>query len=75
MIPVQIKGTPMTFTIPASMISLNMRPGYYVPGSIIVHEVIGKIRCEEVYIGEDMTPSRVICSIVDQKSIRTARTR
>jgi hypothetical protein len=70
MIPVYIKDTPITYTIPFSKISLERRSGFYVPGGIINHDVFGKIRCEEIQFGQDLKPFKVVCSIVDEKSIK-----
>lgn len=66
-LPVYIRGTPMTFSIPINRISLTKKNGYYVPGNIIHHDALGKIQCEEIQFGNDFQPARVVCSIVDHK--------
>jgi len=68
MIPVHISGTCITFHIHSNQISLYTQPGYYVPGSIINHDILGKIRCEEIHYDTSIKPSKIICSIIDQKS-------
>lgn len=70
---VHIRGTPMKFTISFDRISLQKKSGYYVPGNIIRHDAIGLIKCEEIQFGPDLQPSRVICSIVDNKPNESAR--
>jgi len=65
MIPVEIIGTSITYSVDPSVISFESRRGNYHPGNIIHHPSLGKIRCEEIQFGINMQPTKIKCSIVD----------
>lgn len=66
MIPVYIQGTPIQYTIHDQKASLE-KPCEYSPGNVFIHEILGKIRCEEFQLNEKGDIQKVLCSIQDKK--------
>ena len=64
-VPVLITGTPMTFHVPRRLVyptTTLQEKECYVPKKPVHHPSLGVLFCEDIELGLDGEPDRVVCS-------------